>query len=113
MAQVTKFWIRENDDGQELHFKLVDSDGNGIDLTGSTLTFEAYLGGSSAFVVEDETHVTMPLQAGSDVGHCYYTTQVGDFDDASAGIHWCRIKVDNITSTEVELEVKDEYSSGE
>lgn len=112
MLLVKKFVIRENDYGQSLHFWLTEADKTAYEINGgSTVSFEAYVKGSAVLLVDDNTHVTVPVQTGDDIGHCYYTTQSADFGDTSAGWYWCRMKVDNITSDEVELEVLDELSA--
>lgn len=111
MAREQKFILRENDYGHTLNFYLTLPDGSAYVIPdGATVTFEAYKDGATSLTVDDSTHTTIE---DADDGHVSYTVQNGDFGASSAGTYWCRMKVNNITSEEAELVVKDEYSNGE
>jgi hypothetical protein len=111
MLRDQKFIVREADYGEELHFCLRDLKGKAYAIpTGATITFECYADGAVTLTVNDSTHTAVVMASD---GHVKYTIQSADFGTSAAGIYWCRIKVNGITSFEAALIVKDEYSNGE
>ena len=104
MATVSSFTIRAGDYGHELDFYILDENGAVYDLqAGATLTFECRLDGASALFITNTAHVTIVDDPG---GQVRYTVQSGDFDAGDEGSYWCRVKVNNITTSEVPLTVQ-------
>lgn len=100
---------RLNDYGHEFHWKLTEPDGSIYVIPGgATITFEAYLDEGSSLLVNDSTNTAI---VDADDGHVKYTTQTGS--PSAAGIYWCRMKINNITSEEAKWIVVGEYSGGE
>lgn len=99
MAATKSFKIRANDYGHEWDFKLVDENGAIYVIPeAATVTFEAYLEGTTKLHVSDTAHVTI---VDADAGHLRYTVQDGDWATSDEGTYYGRMVVNTITSEEV------------
>jgi len=109
MSRVKNFTIRAGDYGQELDFYVIDEDGAIYTIPEApTVTFEVRLDGEDVdLFLSDTAHVTVVDGPG---GQLRYTVQTGDFDAADAGSYWCRMKVNNITTSEVALTVQEDQT---
>jgi hypothetical protein len=103
MTTVQAFTIRAGDYGHELDFYVLDENGSPYDIPESaTVTFECRLDGAEALFITDTDHVTIVDDPG---GQLRYTVQSGDFAAGDEGSYWCRMLINNITTSEVPLTV--------
>lgn len=108
MTREQKFISQLSDYGHIFTFNLYELDGSAYEIPeAATVTFEAYTDGGAELTITDTAHVTINEGRLS----CYYTTQSGDI--STEGTYWCRMKINNITSSEAKWIVKGEYPSGE
>jgi len=102
MTVTNTFVIKVGDYGHELDFYVLDEDGAVYTIPAeATLTFEAYLDGTTDLVVEDTTHVA--VVGATSEGHIRYTVQSAAF--ATAGTYWCQVLINTITTDKVQLTV--------
>lgn len=105
MAQ-TYITVVQGDENYEINFTLTDANGNVLDLTGSTLAFNAQL------LSDSSVHFagSMSIVSATD-GTCKYTVASTDFP--VSGTYNCQIEVnysassEKITFSDIEVVVED------
>ena len=77
MSYVSQIEVVQNDYGYELQFKIVDAEGNPVDLTGATVKIFIAEPGAAKAKVSSTCYIVDAQN-----GLCRYIVQEGDFNEA-------------------------------